>query len=568
MLLLPSEIISEIIKKTSKDDYPEFLRVNRHWYNVIIPLLYNDISIITTRHLELFMKSLALYPRSIEAGKYIQQLRLSYSLSECYSELSYIVDTYFVNAMVNCPNLVYLKIKEHSKINKKMIYEGIPPLYRLKSLDIECNIDKSHEFDEHRLTGYCKKYGLSVTSLKLDKQFRGYWSNSPHIIQSFLIEFPYLTSLSMPAPKFFNDSSEQLDKILECCPKLTSMTYFSRELCPSDYDINPKNRYPFLVELTLSLDMMCLKDIEYIECRFKYLKTLTITISNEIRDMEQTIAQLVNTRSLSTINIEVGMDSIGNIDTVALIWNYCSVRPRGLLYEKNDSVIFTPNNESCSIQKITMKKSYQEIQSVKAFLNGRNINDVICRRFIKLTGSTIQELTIKSETTQPTLNLSRLNKRCPHLHSFTTSCTDIEEVKPRGNNTSLKYLCLDSPSMTRNTFRTIELNYPFLKELVLVNCRLDLDCINNRIYHLFFPFVCLSSLTLKNIIIGNSKGRIMVRNILNNDNRCLWYYCSDIGRTLIVTDKDIMDSTIHKQNTTPLCVIYSHTVTSVNIYEQ
>ncbi|KAI8976561.1 hypothetical protein BDB01DRAFT_853197 [Pilobolus umbonatus] len=70
MTPLPTEVVECIVKRLERKDILECSNANTQFYSISMKYLYAEIDIESEANLNLFLNSLARYPRCKEAGTY------------------------------------------------------------------------------------------------------------------------------------------------------------------------------------------------------------------------------------------------------------------------------------------------------------------------------------------------------------------------------------------------------------------------------------------------------------------------------------------------------------------
>ncbi|KAI8972946.1 hypothetical protein BDB01DRAFT_452971 [Pilobolus umbonatus] len=128
---LPLEIIGLIVQHVNRDDYYHCLLVSKFWFLVFQRLLYKEVKPLETQQLHLFLESLTLYPRCMEAGAYVKQLDMSLLSGADKFKINSSKEIGFVDALKHCPNLETLSIYSTHEVIQSMKDPRIPGLKKL-----------------------------------------------------------------------------------------------------------------------------------------------------------------------------------------------------------------------------------------------------------------------------------------------------------------------------------------------------------------------------------------------------------------------------------------------------
>ncbi|KAI8974055.1 hypothetical protein BDB01DRAFT_807349 [Pilobolus umbonatus] len=563
---LSVEVFQLITQHLDAKDTYECLLVNKWWYSLFIPLLYQDITPRSEHQLKLFLESMALYPRSKEVGVYVKQLDLFFLTSIHAFRMSSDAEIDFIDALVNCPNIEKLTVNGSSSMMLAVLNRKMPVWKKLKYIVFGW-IGLSYS---SYIMDWYNKYRSSLVSLNLVLLWNILSEYTPDSLISYLASFPCLEDLCIDIRFAPYNNHPIFHHILNECPRIKHIDFGTTSLhIPTD---NSVIKYYTLQNLWLMVQDLHVVDIQYIKHRFPHLKKLELEVNEKVYDMVNVIKALGDLKTMNEFNLKIHgpMDAYN----IRAFWRYISHYSMQERVVKKANLMLNVYQHFIALASSKCKNT--GIRTVSLSLSGPSDGEIPYDEYLTSIGDNLDELSMSYPSDPFTVDLDVINMNCPvlsKLELYTMRLSTMHQFTFPNHN--LTTLSLSQCHISDLTFRNIEIAYPKLHHLSLSMCYLNLEDLKDNTCYFQLPNTGLNSLKIVyNPSCGSCTNVVAMKAVEGAPVR-LWhneYWCQPI----IITEAHDIPSVIHLISTKtikvadwsytkPLCVFVSSTVEEVHV---
>ncbi|KAI8972111.1 hypothetical protein BDB01DRAFT_811436 [Pilobolus umbonatus] len=556
MEYLPYEIIESIVHLLVSKDFFQCITVNKFWYTLFIKYLYTSIEFKNEHRINLFLNSLQLYSRSMDAGSYVRHLDLSTLKSENIVHATN--GSHILSALVYCPNIEQLTLYPKPYIIESILDTNMPDMNRLKKIIFTSVY--YHSKMNNRIMECYYKYRLSITCLLLDKMVNILSERTPNSLILYLTSFSRLERLNIALPLISNTS--MFHTILTQCPQLTSLQYkCERIVVPTDGEPFIC-KYPLMRDLILNVNAFCLDDAHYIERRFIRLKCLKIYIKNKLHNEVDVVQALGTINTLDYFTIKVFHPL--HVSTLDVFWKQAVISPA-----QNQTT-----NKAAFLQNMYDTPSTR-LSFVRCPMTGikRTSSEIIIREdigsqyetYLESMGAYLAELETRDLNFPSVVNLEVINRLCPQLFNLLITSSRItipnHLIKPSKHLTTLT---LSYCKMSNESFRDIELAYPGLLKLKLAPAIFEVNHVTDQIHGFQLPETGLETLIYEKCMFSYSKMNVIIVREIEGIPARSWYY-NQQSKQLEVSENEDIVSQMKRLSVTPLILLRSSTLQDVQV---
>ncbi|KAI8972935.1 hypothetical protein BDB01DRAFT_839114 [Pilobolus umbonatus] len=553
---LPLEVIRFITARLDKSDLHRCLTLNQFWYSISIRPFYSCVELKNVQRLELFLASLTLYPRCMEAGKYIQELDMSclYSADKfkIFNTEIDIMDALahcpFIRQLTVCakPDMIDVVLRTDMKLLNYLFFKNID--YITPATIMDCFY----------------KYRSSLVQLDLNNLTQFVCEYSLEEITHYLGSFPKLKVLSMSILNHLQDVSV-LDAVFHQCPQLTEIAYKSASLCtPAE----STGVFPLSI-LTLSLDGLYLNDISYIKSRFNCLKELSLTINVQMEKESEVVDALMAIETLSKLKLDI--PNSYSKDTLNTFWKHASLpSEHSKLHPHNKASI----KFGCSIEEsinllfTQCPDTGNKIMSSSIYISATVIREsrLEYKSYLEVFGEYLDDLVFYDYDFGHLINLEHINNYCHSLTKLTLmysklACTN-KSISPNQNLTDLYLtyctLLVEESHTIQPAFKEIAIAYPKLQRLYLD----EPDFINHgtedMIFEVKLPDTGLKYVSLNKNFIFETPWTSVILNEVDRQPMKMWRYNQKENKTVVNEGEEMAD--LLRSYPSPLYILKSKTV--------
>ncbi|KAI8972932.1 hypothetical protein BDB01DRAFT_452423 [Pilobolus umbonatus] len=274
---LPYEIIESIADYLDTRDFDACLTVCKLWSVLFMKNVYTDIHIKSEFKLMLFLESLVIYPRCMDAGQYIKSLDMSSLTTADKFRKNSQVDIHATDALIHCLNIERLTLPAHADIIKTFLDPKMPEFTHLKYLHFRV----VSNYTTTEILDCYYKYRSSLVYMNLKGLSRVFIKFTFDDIVNYLSSFGLLEELhiDLPIPHF--QLNHTLNDIFDHCQRLNKVEYGAYMMNTPIHYYRRVKVYEPLAYLELNLIDFYLQDSFYIKSRFTQLETLSLIIDRQ-----------------------------------------------------------------------------------------------------------------------------------------------------------------------------------------------------------------------------------------------------------------------------------------------
>ncbi|KAI8986501.1 hypothetical protein BDB01DRAFT_785851 [Pilobolus umbonatus] len=526
---LPVEVLDTIFQYVPHSSYPTCLRVCSKWNILISRHLYTDISMCNEEKMKLFLESMTLYPRCMEAGRHVKRLDLYRGFFTPYRTDS-TIDIDIIDVLIHFPNIEKLKVKGYRYIISSFVNPRMPVFSRLNFLCFE-NIQG--EAPAEIMDCYFKfRSTLEYLDLTgLTHILQGY---SLEMILSYIGAFAHLDILGIDfTSSLEKDKVYAFNAIINHCPHLSQILYKGTSLNSPDYYSQGPEAKSSLSNIHLQLINSSMRDIYYIKDKFKCLSHLHMIISNKLLNEPGVIDQLMGINSLTDFTIEIY--KCHSKDTFNTFWN--NSRPSSDSHTNSSKLRFDATYDGMLNEVMIL--SFVSKYGARSLSSELNIASETVEQFhltyedyLEPHGRYLNRLDMTFQEDTPVC-LNTMNTLCPDLFELRIECTTLtiqrgrDTIKPNLNLKKLDLNLCDFHTYTAHKhqpfFEDVNLAFPMLEDLHLENPYLDDIELDKSIHTIQLPDKLKKFILLKELQFPHPWRGVVVKEV-NGVHEMSWYY--------------------------------------------
>ncbi|KAI8972948.1 hypothetical protein BDB01DRAFT_808715 [Pilobolus umbonatus] len=571
MELLPLEITDSIAVNLNLAECHTCLFVCSSWNSVFVKYVYKTVKNVRADKLALLMQNMAIYPRCMDAGKYIKCININRLwAAHTHIDKSSSINS-FLSSIAPFTEVENLEMDCSPDMIKILLNPGMPELNRLKYL----LCDRMFTVTTNDILKCYYKYRETLVFISLVSITHILCNLTPNCIISYLNSFAMLRTIQIEIPSAVQfDGHPTFHIITEQFADLSSIHYASHKLDLPDIDNTRSIRSCILSSCSLVLDSICPKTSLYLNWRLSQITKLNIIINNIDGDESRVINNLLSISTLVDFQLKIWNSHCK--DALDTFWSHASLpsQPSEKGPQNKLSIIVDERNDN-TFEFAFTRNIRSRIKSMSSELCFRpvNMNHAIIHysEYLRGPGIYLGKLNIQDYTKHPQFNLQIVNEMCPALtnlnlanHAFSPTIMLIEP------NLYLTTLSLNRCSFTTEntsaiqlTFKNIENAYPRLQNLSLSNIYFQ-ESHEPLVYRLQLPETGLKTLSMFLRVYLCGPGSIIVHNEIEGIPRKSWYATSDSQMTTEYDNRDNSQE-VSSTLTQPLFVLISSTIENVNI---
>ncbi|KAI8972788.1 hypothetical protein BDB01DRAFT_458551 [Pilobolus umbonatus] len=532
MLTLPIEIVENIASYVQHEDSYNCMIVNKTWYPVFARVYYREIKVNSRHQLLALFNALTAYSKVIRARAYIRKLDIS-------NMPCYIRRRRFHGLMNFCPYIELILMPDNPTWLDFLLDAEVPKMESLSEIQFPKFF---RNLSETRILECYYRHRSTLKKISVDVRHLPEQTANP---VSYIRSFPQLTYLYINV-SIDNPARDLFDDIIHTCPHLKTLVYVTDSLNRLAENTYPDDQHESLTDMKLEVNEIAEEDIYYIKGKFPHLRNLSVSYTESSDREVDTMNAFMTLNHLENLAVSVSLEDFTHYETcMYAFWRHADPILHPQAKDAKKTMTFSgPFHSYIPFRFSVTKSPVAGIKSMSADISLIILVHKPLELYLQEFGCHLTDL-IFDRQFGADISMNLINTLCPLLTALNLPISILRHLMESFDpNENITELTVSKFPIKLPTMKMIELCFPKLKVLKLVECEIDDDFIlllKHTSHHvcLQLPETNLESLYIQLDPLIYSAIPIMIDRMANERVACRWYYCPQTQKTIQIHDDSI-----------------------------